>query len=152
MKKILILILILTTSCQQELDPSAANINSIFETQDFQIRFTLENGSEYRMGFLNNEMAFFSPTETVRRELSYDDVRLINTFVQNRYRASEDKIRFQPQVDAVNPAMTERSQNHSRIEIYNDTKKVTLTTPDATASFQELLSKLELPYVSTEKK
>ena len=136
MKKVLILLLILTTSCQQQLEPSVENINSIFATQDFQIRFTLESGDEYRMGFLNNEMAYFSPEETVRRELSYEDVRLINTFVGERFRESE----------------LELESENNKIEIYNDTEKVIFKTPDFTAEFEELLSKLKLPYVPTEKK
>jgi hypothetical protein len=113
------------------------NINSIFKTQDFGIRFTLESGDEYWMGFLNNDISYFSPQETIRRELSYDDVRLINTFVGERFRESKTK--------------TEKSLN-STIEIYNDTRKVFFNTPHFTAEFEQLLSQLKLPYVSTEKK
>jgi hypothetical protein len=137
MKKLaLLLLLTAIVSCQQEVEPSVDNINSVFKTQDFGIRFTMESGVEYRMGFLNNDISYFSPQETIRRELSYDDVRLINTFVGERFRESE----------------LELESKNSSIEIYNDTKKVIFNTPDFTAEFEELLLKLKLPYVSTEKK
>jgi len=140
MKKLLLLLsLILAASCQQELAPSVEHINSIFATQDFQIKFTVENGEEYRMGFLNNDIAYFSPQETVRRELSYDDVRLINTFVGDRFRESDTQTE------------TEKSLN-STIEIYNDSKKVVFKTQNYREEFEELLLKLKLPYVSTTKK
>ena len=151
MKKLfLLLTLIIATSCQQQLEPSVANINSIFETQDFQIRFTVENGGVYRMGFLNNEIAYFSEQGTVRRELSYDDVRLINTFVQNRYRNSE--IELEPEHESEHESEKDAAAERSQIEIYNDSKKVVFQTPDYRAKFEELLTKLKLPYVSTEKK
>jgi hypothetical protein len=95
----------------------------------------MEHGTVYRMGFLNNEIAFFSAQKTLRKELSYDDVRLINTFVGDRFRESEI---------ATNTA--------GRIEIYNDTNKVVFSSTDYSVEFEKLLLKLELPYVSTEKK
>jgi hypothetical protein len=119
------------------------NINSVFETQDFGIRFTLESGDEYRMGFLNNDISYFSPQETIRRELSYDNVRLVNTFVELRFRESKTETETETK--------TEKSLN-STIEIYNDTRKVVFNTPHFTAEFEQLLSQLKLPYVSTEKK
>jgi hypothetical protein len=144
MKKLaLLLLLTAIVSCQQELEPSVNNINSVFETQDFGIRFTLESGDEYRMGFLNNDISYFSPQETIRRELSYDDVRLINTFVADRFRESESETETE--------TGTEKNLNSS-IEIYNDTRKVVFNTPHFTAEFEQLLSQLKLPYVSTEKK
>lgn len=137
----LILPLFLIVSCQKDLEPSMDNINSVFETQDFGIRFTLESGDEYRMGFLNNDISYFSPQETIRRELSYDNVRLVNTFVELRFRESKTETETK----------TEKSLN-STIEIYNDTRKVVFNTPHFTAEFEQLLSQLKLPYVSTEKK
>ena len=116
------------------------NFVNNFETQDFQIRYTLENGDEYRMGFLNNDMAFFNPNETIRRELSYEDVRLINTFV-----ASTTLSHLQT---GDNTTVTERSRGY-QIEIYNDSKKVTVETNDYQNEFEILLTKLNLPYVST---
>ncbi|KQC32423.1 hypothetical protein AAU57_03080 [Nonlabens sp. YIK11] len=148
-KLVLFLSVILTVSCQQELEPNVENINSIFDTQDFQIRFTLANGDEYRMGFLNNEMAFFSPKETIRRELSYEDARLINTFVASATLSYLETVKKSNDKNAT----AERSRSQSnRIEIYNDSKKVVFETPDYDADFEELLTQLKLPYVSTEKK
>lgn len=92
------------------------------------------------MGFLNNEIAFFSPNETIRRELSYEDVRLINTFVASTtlsYLQTGD-----------NTTVTELSRGY-QIEIYNDSKKVTVETDDYQNEFEILLTKLNLPYVST---
>lgn len=141
----LLILLMATASCQQEVEPSVDNINSIFATQDFQIRFTMENGDEYRMGFLNNDINYFSPQETIRRELSYDDVRLINTFVGERFRTSTAL--------SMNSSETQTEKDlNSSIEIYNDTKKVIFNSPDFTAEFEELLLKLKLPYVPTAKK
>lgn len=131
----LILILATTVSCQQDLEPSVKNINSIFKTQDFTIRFELENDEIYRMGFLNNQISYFSPQETVRRELSYDDVVLINTFVGDRFRESEKS-----------------TNNPAQIEIYNDSKKVVFITPDYRSELENLLTQLKLPYVPTAKK
>ncbi|WP_194851651.1 hypothetical protein [Nonlabens antarcticus] len=139
----LLLPLLLIISCQKELEPSIPNINSIFDTQDFNIRFMMKNGTEYRMGFLNNEIAFFSPQETLRRELSYDDVVLINTFVGDRFRTSA----------ALSMNSSEKAHNNAgQIEIYNDSKKVVFSSPDYSAGFEQLLIKLKLPYVSTKKK
>ncbi len=143
MKKLfLLLFLLAATSCQKTLEPDVENINSIFATQDFQIKFAMGNGDEYRMGFLNNEIAYFSPQETMRRELSYDDVRLINTFVQNCYRDSETELELEPENEM-------QMSNSSTIEIYNDSKKVVFTTGNYHSEFEQLLTKLNLPYVST---
>jgi hypothetical protein len=107
MKKLTLLTLLTATlSCRQEIKPSVDNINSVFETQDFGIRFTMESGDEYRMGFLNNDISYFSNQATIRSELSYDDVRLINTFVGDRFRESEIP-----------------TNTAGRIEFYNDSKK-----------------------------
>ena len=136
MKKLLLLFVIMTgASCQQQMEPTVENINQIFQTYDFQIKFHINNGQEYRMGFLNNEIAYFSPQETVRRELSYDDVRLINTFVQYRFRESG----------------TAPTTPH-KIEIYNDSKSVAFNTMNYQKDFEQLLNKLNLPYVPTTQK
>ncbi len=152
-KSFLILLLLVATACQQQMEPSVENINAIFQTQDFQIKFMLENDKEYRMGFLNNEMAFFSDAPTYRKELSYDDVRLINTFVETRFRESELQqgleSKFETEKDTVSGV---KIQSQSQIEIYNDARKVVFSTTPMRKEFEQLLTQLELPHVPTNKK
>jgi hypothetical protein len=141
MRKVLCFFVFITAiSCQREMEPTIANINSIYDTQDFQIKFEMNGGEVYRMGFLNNDMAFFSPAQTLRRELSYDDVRLINTFVEARFRESVIKLKSESQ--------PERDQ----VEIYNDSKRVVFQTPEYRTEFESLLTQLNLPYVPIKKK
>ncbi|AZQ43078.1 hypothetical protein [Nonlabens ponticola] len=136
MKKILpLLVFLLLLSCQKELAATSENINAVFDTQDFSIRYVILENEEHRMSFMNNVMAYFGPEETIRKELSYDEAILINTFVQDRFQ--------------------NRNQTAAKTDqliIYNDTKKVVFETAAFEKEFETLLQQLDIPYVSAKKK
>jgi hypothetical protein len=135
--KLLLLILsciFFLTSCQQEVEPTIKNINAIFETKDFSIEMFYIDQS-YRLSFRDDFMTYVSPEETQRKTISFDKAALVNLFVQNQFHGQ----------DTITIATTQ-------LNIYNDTKKVTLDLPDYEDELKALLKQLNLNYVPPQKK
>ncbi len=125
----------LLTSCQQEVDPTIENINSIFETKDFSVEFVMDGDRSYRLSFRDDFMTYVAPEETQRKTISYNEAVLVNSFVQNQF-GKQDSTTTNPQ----------------ELLIYNDTKKVTLLVPEYEEELAQLLNTLNLNYVPTPEK
>jgi len=84
MKKIkLICIMILMVSCARKVEPTPENINKIFASKDFTFEFVPINGDKKSLSFRNDYLVYKSDKPTHRREISYDEVVLINNFIQD---------------------------------------------------------------------
>ena len=84
MKKIkLICIMILMVSCARKVEPTPENINKIFASRDFTFEFIPFNRDKKSLSFRNDYLVYKSDKPTYRREISYDEVVLINNFIQN---------------------------------------------------------------------
>lgn len=84
MKKIkLICIMILMVSCARKVELTPENINKIFASKDFTFEFVPVNGDKKSLSFRNDYLVYKSDKPTYRREISYDEVLLINNFIQD---------------------------------------------------------------------
>ncbi len=84
MKKIIALcIVVLIASCARTLDPTPENINKIFASKDFTFEFHKKDDTCESLSFRNDYLVYKSDKPTVRREITYDEVLLINDFIQN---------------------------------------------------------------------
>ena len=123
----LLLSLFIIISCQQTIDVTTENINSIFATKDFSISFNMSDDKETSMSFRDDYMTFKSDQGIQRVELSYDDVLKINGFIAEQY-----------------PLHDEAREKIPSITIYSDTKKVTLKVPQYASKLRFLLNDLPL--------
>ncbi|PKV49006.1 hypothetical protein ATE84_1022 [Aquimarina sp. MAR_2010_214] len=76
------LVLVLVASCARNIEPTADNINKIFTSKDFTFEFVRQTGHEESLSFRNDYLVYKSDKPTYRREISYDEVLLINDFIQ----------------------------------------------------------------------
>jgi len=128
MKKLILFIsLLIIASCQQTVDVTTENINSIFATKDFSISFSMSDNKETSMSFREDYMTYKSDQGTQRVELSYDDVLKINGFIAQQY-----------------PLHDETREEIPSITIYTDTKKVTLKVPQYASKLRFLINDLPL--------
>ncbi len=79
---ILLLFLICMISCARSIEPTVENINTIFESKDFTFQFNRLDGRQESLSFRNDYLVYKSDKPTFRREISYDEVLLINDFIQ----------------------------------------------------------------------
>ncbi|WP_299213184.1 hypothetical protein [uncultured Aquimarina sp.] len=91
MRKILILsILVFITSCARNVEPTAENINKIFTSQDFTFEFHQIGATKKSMSFRDDYLVYKSDQPTIRREITYDEVLLINDFIQKIVNLHQD--------------------------------------------------------------
>lgn len=84
MKKIKILFLVFSlVSCARTVEPTPENINKIFSSKDFTFEFVPVNGDKKSLSFRNDYLVYKSDKPTHRREISYEEVLLINNFIQD---------------------------------------------------------------------
>ena len=85
MRKFLMLFvaLILICSCAQTVDPTIENINEIFSSKDFTFEYNELGKSKKSISFRVDYLVYQSDEPTVRREIKYKEVILINDFIQN---------------------------------------------------------------------
>ncbi len=79
----LCILLILVTSCARKVEPTADNINKIFASKDFTFEFNRANGTRESISFRNDYLVYKSDEPTIRRDIEYDEVLLINDFIQS---------------------------------------------------------------------
>ncbi|WP_109436023.1 MULTISPECIES: hypothetical protein [Aquimarina] len=79
---ILLLFLICTISCARSVEPTVEHINTIFASKDFTFQFNRLDGRQESLSFRNDYLVYKSDKPTFRREVSYDEVLLINDFIQ----------------------------------------------------------------------
>jgi len=91
MRKILvILILIFITSCARNVEPTVENINKIFASQDFTFEFHPIGATKKSISFRDDYLVYKSDDPTLRREITYDEVLLINDFIQKIVNVHQD--------------------------------------------------------------
>ncbi len=81
-KVIMFLIILLVTACARTLEPNADNVNKIFASKDFTFEFHPVNKTTKSLSFRSDYLVYKSNHPTIRREISYDEVLLINDFIQ----------------------------------------------------------------------
>ncbi|KAA1242857.1 hypothetical protein [Aquimarina sp. RZ0] len=87
-----LLISIFIMSCAREVPPTAANVNKIFTSKDFTFEFYHKNGSVASLSFRVDYLVYKSDQPTMRREIEYDEVLLINDFIQKIVNLHSDKL------------------------------------------------------------
>jgi len=91
MKRILIVVICLSSiGCARRVEPTIENINKIFASKDFTFEFHQMNESKKSISFRNDYLVYKSDEPTVRREISYDEVLLINDFIQKIVQVHQD--------------------------------------------------------------
>ena len=74
---------IVIVGCAYEVAPNAASINKIFASKDFTFEFYSSKGTKESLSFRQDYLVYKSDKPTIRREVTYDEVLLINNFIQN---------------------------------------------------------------------
>ncbi|OED36982.1 hypothetical protein AB832_05350 [Flavobacteriaceae bacterium (ex Bugula neritina AB1)] len=78
----LIFLVFISLSCAREVEPNATTINKIFASKDFTFEFHNGKGNKESLSFRQDYLVYKSNKPTVRREVTYDEVLLINDFIQ----------------------------------------------------------------------
>lgn len=89
-KFLIILILIFITSCARNVEPTVENINKIFASQDFTFEFHPIGATKKSINFRDDYLVYKSDDPTLRREITYDEVLLINDFIQKIVNVHQD--------------------------------------------------------------
>jgi len=76
------LFLILLISCARAVEPTVENINKIFASQDFSFEFHELGKAKKSISFREDYLVYKSDASTIRREITYDEVVLINNFIR----------------------------------------------------------------------
>ncbi len=76
------MVVIFTASCARTVEPTIENINKIFASKDFTFELHKTDGSCSSLSFRNDYLVYKSDKPIVRREITYDEVLLINDFIQ----------------------------------------------------------------------
>jgi len=83
MKRILVIFVCIgITSCARTVEPTVENVNKIFSSQDFTFEFHKVGETTKSVSFRDDYLVYKSDQPTLRREISYDEVLLINDFIQ----------------------------------------------------------------------
>ncbi|RZS99164.1 hypothetical protein [Aquimarina brevivitae] len=79
-------LLLLIGSCAKQVEPTSQNINKIFASKDFTFAFVPLHGEKKSLSFRVDYLVYQSDGPTIRREISYNEVLLINNFIQELVR------------------------------------------------------------------
>ncbi|WP_109301838.1 hypothetical protein [Aquimarina sp. AU474] len=83
MQKIIVFLsIICCIGCARSLEPTPENINKIFSSKDFTFEFNTVDGICKSISFRNDYLVYKSDAPTLRREILYDEVILINDYIQ----------------------------------------------------------------------
>ncbi len=83
MKRILVIFVCIgITSCALTVEPTVENVNKIFSSQDFTFEFHKVGETTKSISFRDDYLVYKNDKPTLRREISYDEVLLINDFIQ----------------------------------------------------------------------
>lgn len=116
-------------SCARPVEPTPDNINKIFKSKDFTFEFHQLDGSCSSISFRNDYLVYKSDQPTIRRSISYDEVLLINDYIQ--------KI-----VNLHNPL--KNTETSSYYVIKNTAYKTTILPDQENYYFEALLKTLQL--------
>ncbi len=78
----ILIIVILVAACAQKVEPTVENVNKIFISKDFTFEFVPYNGIKKSLSFRSDYLVYKSERPTFRRDISYDEVLLINDYIQ----------------------------------------------------------------------
>ncbi|WP_103068891.1 hypothetical protein [Aquimarina sediminis] len=81
------LFVVFLASCTRNVETTTNNINKIFDSKDFTFEFYRFNGGNQSLSFRNDYLVYKSDKPTYRREISYDEVLLINAYIQKIFNA-----------------------------------------------------------------
>ena len=129
LKPITVLIFMLLSSCARQVDPTADNINKIFNSKDFTFEFHPIDGTSKSLSFRVDYLVYQSDQPTVRREVSYEEVVLINDYIQRLVNLHSDSF---------------TTENHSYYIIKNTAYKTTIIPDQEDYYFWALLKTLKL--------
>ncbi len=82
-KLILCLGIVLFSACTKKVEPTVENINKIFASKDFTFEFHEKNTECKSISFRNDYLVYKSDQPTYRRGIEYEEVILINDFIQD---------------------------------------------------------------------
>jgi len=77
-----LLLILLVCSCARQVEPTVDNINKIFASKDFTFEFNKSDGTRQSLSFRHDYLVYKSDQPTFRRVVTYDEVLLINDFIQ----------------------------------------------------------------------
>ncbi|MDY8137136.1 hypothetical protein [Aquimarina sp. 2201CG5-10] len=129
MQRALLLLIIILSSCARTLEPTTENINKIFSSKDFTFEFNKVNGITESLSFRNDYVVYKSEKPTFRREISYDEVLLINDFIQKIVNLHSNDLDI---------------ETHSYYVIKNTAYKVTIIPNQEDFYFEALIKTLKL--------
>ena len=94
MQKIVIFwVLLFAVGCARRLEPTVENINKIFTSKDFTFEFHTMNEKCTSLSFRNDYLVYKTDSSPIyRREITYDEVLLINDFIQNILNLHSEKL------------------------------------------------------------
>ncbi|WP_091406281.1 hypothetical protein [Aquimarina amphilecti] len=81
-KALLIICYLISIGCARNVEPSVENVNKIFASQDFTFEFNEFGSIKKSISFRDDYLVYKSDQPTLRREITYDEVLLINDFIQ----------------------------------------------------------------------
>lgn len=128
----ILIIVVLLAGCARSLEPTPENINKIFASKDFTFEFHKKEGTCKSLSFRNDYLVYKSDGPTLRREITYDEVLLINDFIQkivNKHINGLD------------------SENNSHYIIKNTAYKVVIVPKQEDFYFDALIKTLKLDKV-----
>jgi len=121
--------LIIFMSCARSVEPTVENINTIFKSMDFTFAFYDKDGGVKSFSFVNDVLVYKSDQPTIRREISYAEVLIINDYIQNIVNLHDSSL---------NP----EEQHHYVVE--NTAYKAIIVPRQEAFYFEELLKTLKL--------
>ncbi len=71
-----------TVACVRKVEPTIENINKIFDSKDFTFEFHQKGNAKKSISFRDDYLVYQSDQPTLRREITYDEVLLINNFIR----------------------------------------------------------------------
>ncbi|SEK73975.1 hypothetical protein SAMN04487910_0991 [Aquimarina amphilecti] len=78
----MIICYLISIGCARNVEPSVENVNKIFASQDFTFEFNEFGSIKKSISFRDDYLVYKSDQPTLRREITYDEVLLINDFIQ----------------------------------------------------------------------
>ena len=126
---VFVLLALCVITCAKQVPPTVRNVNKIFESQDFTFEYHDRNGTCQSLSFRHDYVVYKSEKPTVRRTISYNEVREINGFIQKIVNDHQETL---------NPDKT------SYYIIQNTAYTTVITPKTAQNNFESLLRSLNL--------
>ncbi|MHA7059344.1 hypothetical protein ACWGOQ_0019105 [Aquimarina sp. M1] len=89
-RTLLILVCLSLNGCARTVEPTVENINKIFASKDFTFEFHKIGETTKSISFREDYLVYKSDQPTIRRIITYDEVLLINDFIQKIVNLHQD--------------------------------------------------------------